>query len=157
MYPLFILYRHSDAYPVLNLCVPPVRRSTTELDSMRVDIINWHLFADINWHLPMCVLNLLRKFSCGPVDYRKTLISRVWNSLWDTVVLWNLLTVSRFSLRPGALFEQPICWPDHLVICLLSSLDFWIFNFFQFSRKVVSFMEIPVFRKCQLNFAFLLV
>lgn len=39
-YCLFCIVTTSDAYPVLNLCVPPVRRSTTELDSVGVDIIN---------------------------------------------------------------------------------------------------------------------
>lgn len=55
-YCLFYINTTSDAYPVLNSCVPPASRNTAELDSACVDISNWHLFADIHTssHLHTC-------------------------------------------------------------------------------------------------------
>lgn len=50
-----------------------------------------------------------------------------------------------------------ISWPGHLVICLLSSLNYPIFNLLQLSKAVVSFTEIPVCENCQCNFAFALI
>lgn len=56
------------------------------------------------------------------------------------------------------LVGQLVPWPDHLVICLFSSFVYLFFlNLFLFSRKAVSFTEIPVCGKCQHIFVFVLI
>lgn len=56
------------------------------------------------------------------------------------------------------LVGQLVPWPGHLVICLFSSFVYLFFlNLFLFSRKAVSFTEIPVCGKCQHIFVFVLI
>lgn len=125
IYCLFYIITTSDAYPVPNSRVPPAGRSTAELDSVGVDISNWHLSADIhtNSHLHTCVysqfiekicqwpsllsenINLLglkqlgRRSSFVKFSDSKQALVMAWCTLWAASFLaWSLGYLSIFFL-----------------------------------------------------------
>lgn len=132
-YCLFYIITTSDAHPVPNSRVPLADRSTAELDSVGVDVSNWHLSANIRTssHLHTCAYSQF--------------IEKIFQ--WPSLLLENVNILGLKQLVRHSSFVKSSDSKQALIMALMAWRTLWAASFLAWSPGYL-----PIFFLGFLNF-----